>query len=202
MRFQERITNWRDAKGFGFITPNGGGGRVFCHIKGFSRFSRRPVLNDRVNYTLQKDDKGRTRAENVELVGNRRPRASGSGRNPTLIVVASGFLGLVAVLAAQDRLPLVIGAIYAIMSTGEFAIYAIDKAAARTDRRRIEERTLILLGLLGGWPGGLIAQQVLRHKSNKRSFLIPFWISVVTNVSGLLWLMSSSGQALISGIAG
>ncbi|WP_255353037.1 DUF1294 domain-containing protein, partial [Arsukibacterium sp. MJ3] len=31
-----------------------------------------------------------------------------------------------------------------------------------------------LLALFGGWPGALLAQQYLRHKSNKKPFLWVF----------------------------
>ena len=44
--------------------------------------------------------------------------------------------------------------------------------------------------LVGGWPGGLLAQQWLRHKTSKRSFQQMFWVTVVANVAGFLWLSS------------
>lgn len=33
MRYQGRITKWKDDQGFGFIAPNGGGEPVFVHVK-------------------------------------------------------------------------------------------------------------------------------------------------------------------------
>ena len=33
MKYQGRIQQWDDAKGFGFVEPNGGGIRAFAHIK-------------------------------------------------------------------------------------------------------------------------------------------------------------------------
>ncbi|WP_371869194.1 DUF1294 domain-containing protein [Duganella margarita] len=69
-----------------------------------------------------------------------------------------------------------------------FIAYAIDKSAAIGQRRRIPERTLLLLGLACGWPGGLLAQRWLRHKTIKTSFQIAYWCSVVLNLAAVAWL--------------
>jgi uncharacterized membrane protein YsdA (DUF1294 family) len=41
---------------------------------------------------------------------------------------------------------------------------------------------LILLGMFGGWPGAILAQQLLRHKTAKLSFRAVFWVSILINV--------------------
>jgi len=71
-----------------------------------------------------------------------------------------------------------------------FIAYALDKAAAVERRQRISERSLLLLGLFCGWPGALLAQQMLRHKSAKTSFQLKFWLSVVLNVLLVLTAIS------------
>lgn len=74
-----------------------------------------------------------------------------------------------------------------------FAVYAHDKAAARAGRRRTPESTLLLLGLACGWPGALLAQRCLRHKSSKVAFLRKFWGTVALNVgafAALSYLMA------------
>jgi len=68
-----------------------------------------------------------------------------------------------------------------------FVAYAIDKSAAKQGRWRTSERTLLLLGLLCGWPGAVLAQQWLRHKSSKRSFRILFWITVALNIGAFVY---------------
>ena len=69
-----------------------------------------------------------------------------------------------------------------------FLVYALDKSAARRDRWRTRESTLHLLSLIGGWPGALAAQQLLRHKSAKPSFQAMFWLTVAVNVAVVGWL--------------
>jgi uncharacterized membrane protein YsdA (DUF1294 family) len=90
--------------------------------------------------------------------------------------------------------PLWIAAAYAGMSLLTFVVYAIDKAAARAQRRRTPESTLHMLALAGGWPGALLAQQWLRHKSVKQPFRVVFWLTVVLNVAGLVLLCSPLGR--------
>jgi uncharacterized membrane protein YsdA (DUF1294 family) len=69
-------------------------------------------------------------------------------------------------------------------------MYAIDKSAARAGRRRTPEKTLLLMGLACGWPGAALAQEWLRHKSSKRSFLARFWGTVLINAGAFAWLAS------------
>ena len=92
----------------------------------------------------------------------------------------------------MKRAILIFLAVYGLVSVVTFIVYAIDKSAARNDRRRIPEKTLHLLALCGGWPGALFAQKLLRHKTQKQPFLTVFWCIVVIHVIALislLWLL-------------
>ena len=91
--------------------------------------------------------------------------------------------------APSSVLPLLwLASVYGVASVVCFILYAVDKSAAVGRRRRIPERTLLLAGLACGWPGGLLAQRRLRHKSAKASFQIAFWCGAAANVAAVWWL--------------
>lgn len=102
---------------------------------------------------------------------------------------ACGVLFLGGVLAGwgAGRVPLAVAAGYCAMSAVALLLYRRDKAAARRGERRTRERTLHLVDLFGGWPGGLIAQDGFRHKTRKTSFQLVFWATVALNCAALAW---------------
>jgi uncharacterized membrane protein YsdA (DUF1294 family) len=77
-----------------------------------------------------------------------------------------------------------------VLSIAAIFAYRADKLAAQRGRRRTEENALHLLGVMGGWPGALIAQQLFRHKTRKLSFQVTYWISVVVNIGLTVWWIS------------
>lgn len=70
-----------------------------------------------------------------------------------------------------------------IMSVVAFLAYGFDKHRAKTNGWRVPEKTLHVMSLLGGWPGAMYGQQVFRHKTQKTSFRIVFWITVAANLA-------------------
>jgi len=71
-----------------------------------------------------------------------------------------------------------------------FLTYAYDKHAARKQHPRTPENTLHGLALLGGSPAALLAQQTLRHKTQKRSFQLVYWgIVIIQTAATLFWIM-------------
>jgi len=72
---------------------------------------------------------------------------------------------------------------YAVVSLVTFAAYGLDKRRAIRGRRRIPERTLHLLELLGGWPGALAGQTLFRHKRRKLSYMAVFAVIVVLHAA-------------------
>lgn len=112
------------------------------------------------------------------MVTTRARRAAGGA---SLLAIA-GFSVLYLVGAVYWPRPLWVAGLYVVTSLICFALYASDKRRARFGGWRISERTLLFWGFIGGWPGAIVAQQVLRHKTQKRSFRKAFWTTVVVNV--------------------
>jgi uncharacterized membrane protein YsdA (DUF1294 family) len=80
-----------------------------------------------------------------------------------------------------------------VVSVVSFVQYWLDKRSAETGRWRTPEKTLHLSALLGGWPGALVAQQLLRHKTRKASFQALFWLIVALHqLAWLDWLVLDS----------
>jgi uncharacterized membrane protein YsdA (DUF1294 family) len=100
------------------------------------------------------------------------------------------FAALYAYAMVTWGMPELVGAAYLLASAACFAVYAMDKAAARAGRWRTSENTLLLMGLACGWPGAALAQQWMRHKSSKPSFGARFWTTVVLNVGAFAYLAS------------
>ncbi len=78
--------------------------------------------------------------------------------------------------------PPVLALVYLGLSALTFVVYALDKSAAKRGAWRTSESTLHVLAVAGGWPGALLAQQYLRHKSSKSAFRSVFWATVALNV--------------------
>ena len=78
-------------------------------------------------------------------------------------------------------------ALYAVMSAVSFVLYGIDKKRARAGAWRISEAMLHASELFGGWPGALLAQSLLRHKRQKRSYMVVFWAIVGVHAAAWAW---------------
>lgn len=107
--------------------------------------------------------------------------------DPLSACVLVAFATAYAITAAIRAVPAWVHLLYAGASLLCFVFYAADKSAARAGRDRISESTLLALGFAGGWPGAIVAQQLLRHKTVKRLFRLRFWCSVGANLAVFAW---------------
>jgi uncharacterized membrane protein YsdA (DUF1294 family) len=131
--------------------------------------------------------KAKKRAKNVLLVRPARVSAlvnsqtSAKWGKSSIFSLASFALLYLTVTLVWGT-PVLIAVGYVVMSLTCGLLYAHDKTAAQANEWRTSEGTLLMLGLVGGWPGAIIAQQILRHKTSKVSFRVAFWLTVLVNV--------------------
>ncbi|WP_028744811.1 DUF1294 domain-containing protein [Rhizobium mesoamericanum] len=83
---------------------------------------------------------------------------------------------------------LMIIALFMALNALAFAAYFLDKQAAHKRRRRISERTLLTLALIGGSLGAVCAQKLLRHKTQKEPFRSILRAIIVFHVAAALLL--------------
>lgn len=184
------LIRWDDARGFGFLEESDGGRRVFVHHSAYPTDAPRPSEGDEVEFGVGPGSDGRLQAIDVRVRRSARAvqeaaaRTDRRGRVAILpLTVVPLFLILFGLVLARWQLPLWGTVIYPAMSVATFLLYLADKRAALDGSWRVRESTLLVAGLLGGWPGGVVAQQVLRHKNRKREFQAAFWCLAVLNVA-------------------
>ena len=80
-----------------------------------------------------------------------------------------------------------------VLNGAAFAMFWIDKRAAAARGRRVPERRLLLVALLGGAIGAFAAQQALRHKTRKQPFAARLALILGLQVCGLVVLALAEG---------
>lgn len=109
--------------------------------------------------------------------------------------IALLFLLMLGFLTIEQGLAVWIIASYCTFSLLTFVLYGLDKRHAIKGRWRISEKSLQLWALVGGWPGALLAQQMFRHKSQKRAFIVVLWLAIMINASVFIYYLYESKYA-------
>lgn len=78
---------------------------------------------------------------------------------------------------------------YIFLNSLAFVLMGWDKHQARKKGRRIAERTLLLLGLAGGFAGAYGGMQFFHHKTKHKYFLLIFFISLLVHIM-IIWLLA------------
>lgn len=198
MRLKGKLIKWNEDKAFGFIAPNGGGEHVFIHKTGLSNRKRTPQVNDVITFSVSKDKQGRYCADDATFSGEKLKKKQAKNASKFSIYLSIVFLGGIVAALFMGYIPKNLAILYFGASIVTFIAYASDKNKAQRNAWRTPESTLHALALIGGWAGAAIAQQTLRHKSQKKDFRIAFWATVFANCGVLAWLMTANGAQLMS----
>lgn len=191
MRFEGRVKSWNAERGFGFIEPTLGGQEVFLHISAVPSALRPPQIGQAFTFEVELNRGGKKRAANLGVLlprkaAERARDMPGVAFSPAALIAIPVFLIIFVLVAALWRVSVWVGVGYLALSVAAVIAYAVDKSAARSGAWRSSEQSLLLLGLAGGWPGAIVAQQFLRHKTRKASFQSAFWGTIVLNVAAFV----------------
>ena len=195
------LIEWNDERGFGFIHPDGGGPRIFVHISEIARIATRPQLGDRVSYAIGRGRDGGPAAVNVSITGANpiKGRALARGSEPAperkrrhaIRYYAATILAALALAGtATGAVPLLLLLAYAVMGVVSAAVYYDDKREAQSGGWRTSEARLHSIDLLFGIIGGLLAQQIFRHKTAKSEFALTSGAIAVLHALLLIGLIS------------
>lgn len=216
MELRGQLRSWNDQKGFGFIRPEHGGDEVFAHISAMrgvrrpvqgdrvlylsapDKGGRLRATHIRLDAPMSLDEPAIRRKPKAAPSGARpaksakpssRPRRNGAIQRPSLkslgfvLLCLLPALGLFRLAGQGIHWPLFSYAGASLLALG---LYLHDKRSAMRSNWRTPEARLHVVELIGGWPGALIAQQLLRHKTRKLSFQLVFWLIVLLHQ--VVWL--------------
>ena len=201
MRDQGRLVEWFDDKGYGFIQPNDEAkDRVFLHIKDFAQKGPRPIVGCALEYVVQLDAQGRFKAKQVTYLkaSQAKKTAKVSDRIETqtpsklqvMQILCVAYIIALVILTATGLLNSLALLFISIINVMTYWFYSQDKEAAQLNQRRVPENTLHILAFLGGWPAAWLAQQRLRHKTQKQPFRKIYFCTIFFNILLILWLIS------------
>lgn len=215
VRYQGKITEWNDDRGFGFVTTNGSGERHFFHISELQGSTQRPEAGKVVTYEIITPAGKKSCAVKVRYPGTTQPaRKTTKGRpwgwTPDA-AIAGAQVAVPLWLVASEKLPALTLAFIVGMSIVAFVMYNIDKRRAehnaarppesnQRNARRIPESNLQLVGLAGGWLGALSAQRLFRHKSSKPPYVHMFRLYGVLPLIAMIWAVRYNIAGVLNAI--
>lgn len=107
-------------------------------------------------------------------------------------MLSAAYLTCALAMVGVGHLHPLVGGWVVMASAMTFLIFGMDKRRAAAGQRRISEAALLWSCVFGGWPGGLMAQNVFQHKTRKWMFQLSMWVSALTwySMLGMVALMS------------
>lgn len=182
-RFEGILVSWNSVKGFGFIKPKLGGRDIFVHVRDLQFKGKAPLIGITIFYDIMQRSDGKYRAINAYVIGEKH---NNSLIHLTLIIFNFILCTIPFILSIYiidiTYYPLII---YSLLSFVCFFIYIYDKQMAISGGWRVRESSLHWLEIFGGWPGALIAQMIIGHKTSKMVFQFIFAVIVLLHI--IVW---------------
>ncbi|HYC54609.1 MAG TPA: cold shock and DUF1294 domain-containing protein [Candidatus Binatia bacterium] len=182
-----RLIKWNDGKGYGFVQPDDGSADVFAHISAFAEGQRRPKEGDAVFFRIDHGGR-RPKASSVRLDVIPLPDTTWLAYGVAAMCLTVFFLFVLGIIGLSGPI-----LAYMVMSILTYGFYFADKRRAERSEWRLTETTLHVLEALGGWPGALLAQAGLRHKTRKMEYQVILWAIIAVHIGAWsIWYLRRS----------
>lgn len=137
-----------------------------------------PIGSHRPEHEAVKKTTSGTRARAV-------PAGAPASNLPSFLLTLVVWAALLVFGLVSQRLSLWALPILAVLNISTMFAYAFDKNAAERGWWRTQETTLHFFALAGGWPAAWLAQQIMQHKTTKKSFQSSYWATVLLHCAVL-----------------
>lgn len=184
-----KITAWDEAAQAGQIKVKSIKAKIGFTRRNLRMPNRLPEIRQAVSFVAKERD-GRWEAAGIVPQGyvlgfaeqaSSRPSPLFLDRSFSAVLLACAFVILHLSAVSFISLPVVLT--YLCLSGLLLSFYRFDKRTAQNNGQRgVPDMLLHLLALLGGWPGGLLAQLHYRHQVSNIRFIRTFWFLAALNV--------------------
>lgn len=213
MRKTGELVQWNNKGGYGFVRDEAGRD-YYVHVSKMIDGAR-PRLGDRLSFAVTEGRKGRPSAAEISIVTpppaapppppriQRAPVEPIADRLLGLRTATATMITLLIILAISwDRAGIGLAVAYIAMGMASALLYRFDKLYALQGRWRVSETNLHSVDLSFGIIGGLVAQELYRHKTIKPRFVATTWGIALVHTLGLLALALGWFEPLLRGLTG
>lgn len=78
---------------------------------------------------------------------------------------------------------------FILINIAAFFFFGLDKLKSQLNHRRVSEKALWFLALIGGSAGALLGMYFFRHKTKKTSFQIVLAVILLVQIAAILFLL-------------